>query len=105
MKTPDEMTNTELAQALREMPSRSKRKLLDTAAERLDDRCGTWVPIDDGAWAKCSRCSEGYDCEADSDIGLEHSQVWSLFTNCYRYCPSCGARMDGGKGNDTENEA
>lgn len=47
---------------------------------------GYWIPIDDGVSAKCGICGE---CARDLDEGFEE------FAKSYRYCPRCGAKMDG----------
>lgn len=52
---------------------------------------GHWIPISDGAWAECNECGEGYDV---SDNGA--MTVFKLFCDFYKYCPNCGAKMDGG---------
>lgn len=52
---------------------------------------GRWINVGDGAWAVCSECGECYD---SCDNGGE--PVFMLFCDCYKYCPNCGARMDGG---------
>lgn len=52
---------------------------------------GHWIPISDGAWVDCNECGEGYDV---SDNGA--MTVFKLFCDSYKYCPNCGAKMDGG---------
>lgn len=47
---------------------------------------GYWIPIDDGVSAKCGICGA---CACDLDEGFEE------FAKSYRYCPRCGAKMDG----------
>lgn len=47
---------------------------------------GYWIPIDDGVSAKCGICRA---CACDLDEGFEE------FEKSYRYCPRCGAKMDG----------
>ena len=51
---------------------------------------GRWIRVEDGAWAVCSECGECYD---SCDNGGEPE--FMLFCDCYKYCPNCGARMDG----------
>lgn len=51
---------------------------------------GRWIRVEDGAWAVCSECGECYD---SCDNGGE--PAFMLFCDCYKYCPNCGARMDG----------
>lgn len=52
---------------------------------------GYWIQIDDGVSAKCGICGA---CACDLDEGFEE------FAKSYRYCPHCGAKMDG----ETQNE-
>lgn len=47
---------------------------------------GFWMPINDGLSAKCGVCGA---CARDLDEGFEE------FEKSYRYCPCCGAKMDG----------
>lgn len=47
---------------------------------------GYWIQIDDGVSAKCGICGA---CACDLDEGFEE------FAKSYRYCPRCGAKMDG----------
>lgn len=51
---------------------------------------GEWIPISDGEWAECSECGEG--CGVSENGGMA---AFSLFQKIYKYCPNCGARMDG----------
>lgn len=53
---------------------------------------GGWIPISDGEMAECSECGENYDV---SDGGGMTSFV--LFQKFYKFCPGCGAKMDGGE--------
>lgn len=51
---------------------------------------GEWLRADDD-WnslttIQCSLCSEEWCFETDDDVSLLN----------YKYCPNCGARMDGG---------
>ena len=56
---------------------------------------GAWVPISDGAWAECSECGEA--CDVSDNGGMT---AFELFCDCYKYCPTCGAKMDGGKSDE-----
>ncbi len=56
-------------------------------------RHGEWIPISDGDWAECSECGENYD--VGNGYGAE---AFKLFKKYYRFCPSCGAKMDRGEG-------
>ena len=55
---------------------------------------GRWIPISDGAWAECSECGEA--CDVSDNGGMT---AFELFCDCYKYCPNCGAKMDGGDEN------
>ena len=52
---------------------------------------GEWIPISDGAWAECSECGEA--CDVSDNGGMS---AFELFCDRYKYCPNCGAKMDGG---------
>lgn len=52
---------------------------------------GHWIPISDGAWAECSECGEAYDVSDNGGMA-----AFKLFCDCYKSCPNCGAKMDGG---------
>ncbi|MGN1416257.1 MAG: hypothetical protein ACI4XF_05410 [Oscillospiraceae bacterium] len=51
-----------------------------TSADSETVKHGHWVPTDWGF--KCSACDYGYEHEG--------------YTQFFNYCPSCGAKMDGG---------
>lgn len=53
---------------------------------------GRWIPVENGAWAECSECGEGYDVSDNGGM-----PAFKLYRNCYKYCPNCGAKMDGGE--------
>ncbi len=42
--------------------------------------------------AKCSKCGEEYEV-SDTNAGL--AILFKAFEEYYKYCPRCGARMDG----------
>lgn len=50
----------------------------------------TWIPISDGAMAECPKCGETYI--VDSHGGTEG---FAKFCARNKFCPNCGARMDG----------
>lgn len=58
---------------------------------------GHWIPISDGAWAECSECGEAYDVSDNGGMA-----AFKLFCDCYKSCPNCGAKMDGGAGSAGE---
>lgn len=59
------------------------------------------APVVHGAWvdahgdrrvAECSNCKHQYEVTD----GPSNGALFAGFTHFYRYCPHCGARMDGG---------
>ena len=72
-------------------------RLLELYRAAEEDRVvvhGHWIPISYGAWAECSECGEYYD--VSDNCGMS---AFKLFCNCYKHCPNCGAKMDGGTEN------
>lgn len=58
-------------------------------------RHGKWVPDEADKW-RCSECG----------IGNNYAYKWSVSGGDElqdNYCPNCGARMDGGRDEDSEN--
>ena len=54
---------------------------------------GEWLNIEgDYTFAACSICETAYEVatEEEAEKGL-----WDAFMCSYRYCPNCGAKMDG----------
>ena len=67
-----------------------------TAADVAEVVHGEWLRADDD-WnslttIKCSLCSEEWCFETDDDVSLLN----------YKYCPNCGAKMDGGNDDATD---
>lgn len=63
-----------------------------TAADVAPVVHGEWLNIDgDYTFAACSICETAYEVatEEEAEKGL-----WDAFMCSYRYCPSCGAKMD-----------
>lgn len=58
---------------------------------------GYWIDISDAEWAECSECG---DSRFVSDFGGMTS--FRMFCKDYRYCPNCGAKMDGGVSDETD---
>ena len=75
-------------------PQRVKTLLLrQPAADVSEVVHGEWLRADDD-WnslttIQCSLCSEEWCFETDDDVSLLN----------YKYCPNCGAKMDGGNDN------
>ena len=87
--TEDAMINL-AAQALGVEPSRLRKLAKVPAADVAEVVHGEWLRADDD-WnslttIQCSLCSEEWCFETDDDVSLLN----------YKYCPNCGARMDGG---------
>lgn len=62
------------------------------------------APVMHGAWvdahgdhqvAECSRCKQRYEVTDEPS----NAALFACFAHFYRYCPHCGARMDGGADN------
>ena len=55
---------------------------------------GTWIDVmENYEVARCSRCGDEFDEIVPAEKASR--EWWEVFCNEYRYCPSCGARMDG----------
>lgn len=62
-----------------------------TAADVAPVVHGYWIDISDAEWAECSECG---NCLFVSEFG--GMLAFGMFRKDYRYCPNCGAKMDGG---------
>ena len=77
------LTRLERAYAeIREMPAADVAEVVHGEWLRADDDWNSLTTI------QCSLCSEEWCFETDDDVSLLN----------YKYCPNCGARMDGGNG-------
>lgn len=99
-KMPDEYISRETA-LMKLMQDGCSAKNLQSisdmpAADVAEVVHGEWLRADDD-WnslttIQCSLCSEEWCFETDDDVSLLN----------YKYCPNCGAKMDGGNGDATD---
>ena len=77
------------------MSGQDIRQALMKLAEYEDGQHGKWLNfLGDYSMAECSNCCEYYDVSQ----GEKPDKKWfDLFNQFYKYCPACGARMDGDK--------
>lgn len=70
------------------------------AEDVVEVRHGKWLNFyGDYSTAECSVCGEIYD--AIQPCEYCNQEWWDIFLREYRYCPKCGAKMDGKGGTDT----
>lgn len=72
--------------AIRELPAADVAEVVHGEWLRADDDWNSITII------QCSLCREEWYFETDDDVSLLN----------YKYCPNCGARMDGGKDDETD---
>lgn len=60
------------------------------AADVAPVKHGRWISLDD--YFEDAQCSECGDALVIGDCSFND------FCECYKYCPNCGAKMDGGEG-------
>ena len=70
-------------QSISDMPAADVAEVVHGQWLRADDDWNSLTTI------QCSLCSEEWCFETDDDVSLLN----------YKYCPNCGAKMDGGNDN------
>lgn len=86
----DEIANIPAADIDR--PTASQFKRMAAQKDYAPVVHGKWIPaVVDGTWAVCSKCS-------DNGRALSRALNCKLFRQRYKYCPHCGAKMDGEDG-------
>ena len=67
-------------------------------------RTSDYAPVVHGRWIE-RNISDVSDCGFDaiqfakcSCCGLYHTTPYAYYFTNYKYCPNCGAKMDGGEG-------
>lgn len=73
-------------QSISDMPAADVAEVVHGEWLRSDDDWNSLTTI------QCSLCSEEWCFETDDDVSLLN----------YKYCPNCGARMDGGKDDEAD---
>ena len=73
-------------QSISDMPAADVAEVVHGEWLRADDDWNSLTTI------QCSLCSEEWCFETDDDVSLLN----------YKYCPNCGAKMDGGNGDATD---
>lgn len=73
-------------QSISDMPAADVAEVVHGQWLRADDDWNSLTTI------QCSLCSEEWCFETDDDVSLLN----------YKYCPNCGAKMDGGNGDATD---
>lgn len=54
---------------------------------------GTWIDVmENYEVARCNRCGDEFDAIVPAEKASR--EWWEVFCNEYRYCPSCGAKMN-----------
>ena len=73
-------------QSISDMPASDVAEVVHAEWLRSDDDWNSLTII------QCSSCGEEWCFETDDDVSLLN----------YKYCPNCGARMDGGKEDEAD---
>ena len=93
-----------LSITLEVLPEAIKEVLQETMVE---DGEITVTPVKHGKWlnfygnyttAECDVCGECFEVTFE---GESNKMLFDAFRQSYRYCPNCGAKMDGGENNGT----
>ena len=64
------------------------QQVRNIAADVAPVKHGHWIPLDD--YFEDAQCSECGDALVIGDCSFND------FCECYKFCPNCGAKMDGG---------
>lgn len=75
-------------------------------SEKKDTPTADVTPVKHGKWlnfygnyttAECDVCGECFEVTFE---GESNKMLFDAFRQSYRYCPTCGAKMDGGKSDE-----
>ena len=86
MKLMQDGCNAKNLQSISDMPAADVAEVVHGEWLRSDDDWDSLTTI------QCSCCGEEWCFETDDDVSLLN----------YKYCPNCGARMDGGKDEEAD---
>lgn len=70
----------------------------EPAVDAVPVRHGSWLNFyGDFSTAECDICAELYEVSPDES---HRKEFFDAFKEFYKFCPNCGAKMDGGDKND-----